>query len=48
MSSVISTRVREEDSEELAIRARLRKYIERWIKLLEEAVPSEKGFQGSL
>ena len=30
--------------EELALKVRLRRYVDKWIRLLEEVVPSEKGF----
>ncbi|MEM0084084.1 MAG: VapB-type antitoxin [Candidatus Methanomethylicia archaeon] len=30
--------------EELATKVKLKKYIEKWCKLLEEVIPSEKGF----
>ena len=30
--------------EEPALKARLRRYVEKWSKLLEEATPSERGF----
>lgn len=30
--------------EELALKVRLRRYIDKWIRLLEGVAPSEKGF----
>lgn len=30
--------------EELAAKVRLKKYVEKWCKLLEEVTPSERGF----
>ena len=33
--------------EELALKVKLRRYVEKWSKLLTEVTPSEKGFAAS-
>uniref|UniRef100_A0A7C4D065 VapB-type antitoxin n=1 Tax=Ignisphaera aggregans TaxID=334771 RepID=A0A7C4D065_9CREN len=46
MSGVVIVHVRddEESLEELILKIKIKRYVEKGVKLLEDATPSEKGF----